>query len=420
MVAAKSSRFLIGAVFGITLVAGLIALRGVLGAFITTNIYLVEPQVVAQEDVYVAANSARIEGTIDGDLVISTGSLDVTGSVTGNVLVLSQGTVRISGDVGGSVRGLARELIVDGTVGNDVAVAALITDVSGSVGRDALVFGGSLTMNGTVGRDVAGRMLSATVDGAVGNDVDVAVGTFQLGPSADVTGDVLYRSGSDAQVAATAQVGSQFARLPTRGNFAVELVLTVATILSVLAFLFSGFLFLWIFRRTGPRSVAIVAERPLRATAVGVGAIIVLPIVVVLAAVTLVGAPVAVALLLLLVLALLFAPIPAVAALGRRILGDRRSLYVAFLLGALIWRLGIWFIPLVGFALYLGALVAGLGGWLLAVREQRTAAASENPTQPPQRRRVAVPAGWEAPLAPGPDPDESEHQGAAEDPGVDG
>lgn len=415
MVAANSSRFRVGAVLGLTLAAGLIALHGILGSFITTSIYLVEPDIIVQEDVYVAANSARVEGTIDGDLVISTGSLDVSGSVTGNVLVLSQGTVHISGDVGGSVRGAAREVIVDGTVGNDVTVAALVTDISGTVGRDTLVFGGSLTMNGTVGRDVAGRMLSAKVDGEVGNDVDIAVGTLQLGPSANVIGDVLYRSGSDAQVAATAQIGSQFARLPTRGNFAVELVLTVATILSFLAFLFSGILFLWVFRRTGPRSVAIVAERPLRATAVGVGTIIVLPLVVVLAAITLVGAPVAIALLLLLILALLFAPIPAVAALGRRILGDRRSLYLAFLLGAIIWRLGIWLIPLVGFALYLGALAAGLGGWVLAIREQRATAIPEGSFRQPQPSRALVPAGWEPPLAPG--PDDMEGPTAGDDPG---
>jgi cytoskeletal protein CcmA (bactofilin family) len=415
MVAANSARLRFGAVLGITVAAALVALHGVLGSFITTSIYLVEPDIVVSEDVYVAANSARVEGTVDGDLVISTGSLDVTGSVTGNVLVLSQGTVHISGDVGGSVRGLAREVIIDGTVAGDVAVAAVTTGISGTVDRDVLDFGGSLTLDGSVGRDVAGRMLSAVVDGRVGNDVDVAVGTLQLGPAADVVGDVLYRSGNAAQVSATAQVGSQFARLPTRGNFTVELVLTIATILSFLAFVVSGIIFLWLLRRTGPRAVAIVAERPIRATAVGVGAFVVLPLLVILAAITLVGAPVAVVLLLLLALALLFAPIPAVAALGRRILGDRRSIYLAFLLGAVIWRLGIWLIPLVGFALYLGALAAGLGGWLLAVWEQRTASGPEHPvpSDPAQ-----VHAGWEPPLAPespaprdadGPDPGDVEH-----------
>ena len=90
----------------------------------TTNIYLVGEDAVEDEDVYVAANSARIDGVIDGDLVISTSRLDISGTVTGDVFVLSQGPVTVSGDIGGSLRGIARSVVVDGTVGDDVTIAA--------------------------------------------------------------------------------------------------------------------------------------------------------------------------------------------------------------------------------------------------------------------------------------------------------
>ena len=55
----------------------------------------------------------------------------VTGTVTGDVLVISQGTVRITGEVGGSLRGIAREVIVEGEVGDDVAVVAATTRLNG-------------------------------------------------------------------------------------------------------------------------------------------------------------------------------------------------------------------------------------------------------------------------------------------------
>ena len=151
--------------------------------------------------------------------------------------------------------------------------------------------------------------------------------------------------------------------------------------------------------------MAAIDKHPLRATAVGVAAIVILPILVVVLIMTLVGAPVAIALLVLLILSLLFAPVPAVTALGARLLRGRRwGLFASFVLGATIWRIGIWIIPWVGFALYLGALAAGLGGWLLAMWEQRREGPVEEDLLPPRaakRDDIPSPVGWDAPLAPG-------------------
>lgn len=402
--AMKLRRLVTPSVLGIAILGSLLPLRAVVADIVTTNIYLITEDRVVDEDVYVASTSARVAGTIDGDLVISTGSLTLSGVVTGDVLVLSHGTVRITGEVGGSLRGIAREVIVEGSVSDDVTVAAATTRLSGTVGRDALAFGGSFTIDGEVKRNINGRMVSALIDGKVGNDVDIAVGRLTLGPATVVDGDVLYRSGSDASIAQTAQVTSQLERLPTRGSFSTELVLTVATILGFFGFLFAGIVLLWLFRATAPRAVATIEQRPLRAAAIGAAAIVILPLLVVVLAMTLVGVPVAVALLVLLVLALVLAPVPAVTALGSRLLRRRHwGLFASFFAGAVIWRLGIWLIPLVGFALYLGALAAGLGGWLAAMWEQRSQTVTERDLLPAATRRTAgipSPLEWEAPLAP--------------------
>lgn len=373
---------------------------------ITANIYILAEDEVEEGDVYLASTSARVEGTVEGDFVASTGSLTISGTVTGDVLVLSQGTVRVTGEIQGSLRGAAREVIVEGTVGHDVAVLAVATRIKGTVERDALVFGGSMALDGTVGGDVNGRMVTANINGPVGNDVDIAVGRLTLGPNTDVGGDVLYRSGSDADIAATAQVASQLERLPARGSFTVELVLTIATIIGFFGFLFAGFVLLWLFRATAPRAVAAVERHPLRSAGIGLAAIIIVPLLVVLLILTLVGVPVAIALAVLLILGLMFGPVPAVTALGSRLLRRRNlGLFAAFLLGAVIWRAGIWLIPYVGVALYLGALVAGVGGWLVAIWERRKETPVSAELLP---RRVAplgatdipAPVGWDAPLAP--------------------
>lgn len=379
----------------------------VVADFITTNIFLVQEDDVEDGDVYVASSSARVVGTVDGDLIISTGTLNIEGTVTGDVLFLSHGSVRVTGEVQGSLRGAARQVVVEGTVGDDVAVTAVTARLSGTVNRDVLVFGGSLKLDGQVEGGVNGRMINANIDGLVGRDVDIAVGSLSLGPAATIDGDLLYRSGSDADVATTAQVGGQFERLATRGGFGTELILTVATIIGFLGFLFAGLVLLWMFRATAPRAVATVEERPLRATAVGVAGIVLLPIVSLLLVFTLVGVPVAIALAILMALALLFGPVPAVTALGSRLLRKRQAgLFAAFLLGSLIWRVGIWLIPYVGVALYLGALAAGTGGWIVAIWEGRRETPPGADLLPRRSAEVVAgsvpsPVGWQAPYPPG-------------------
>ena len=131
--------FAVSSLLGLSLLAAVVPLRGVVAEIVTTNIYLVTADEVEDEDIYVASTSARIEGTIDGDLVISTGALTISGEVTGDVFVLTQGAVEVTGTVGGSLRGIARSVVVTGDVGDDVIVAAVSTRLSGTVARDAPV-----------------------------------------------------------------------------------------------------------------------------------------------------------------------------------------------------------------------------------------------------------------------------------------
>ncbi|MGA9594760.1 MAG: polymer-forming cytoskeletal protein [Acidimicrobiia bacterium] len=394
------------AILGVTLLALALPLRAVVGEIITTNIYLQAPDDVQPEDLYLAATTARVDGTVDGDLVVSAGSVEISGTVTGDVLVLSQGSVEVTGDIGGSLRGIARSIVLEGSVGADLSVVALSTRISGTVARDALVFGGTLEIDGEVGRDVNGRMVTASINGKIGHDLDIAVTTLTLGGDTNVTGDVLYRSSVDAGVASTVRIGGQFQRLPTRGGWAVELVLTLATIIGFLGFLFAGIVLIWLFRRTSPRAVRSVVEHPLRASLVGVGALILIPVLIVVLLMTLVGVPVAIAVLLLYVLLLVFGPIPAVTAIGSKLLRDRWGLFAAFFVGAVMWRLGIWLIPFLGFALYLGALAVGVGGWAIAIWEQRKETPVAADLLPRSRLKetatsIPAPLGWDAPLAPG-------------------
>ena len=69
----------------------------------------------------------------------------------------------------------------------------------------------------------------------------------------------------------------------------------------------------------------------------------------------------------------------------------------------MVWRLGIWLIPVVGVLLYSTALMAGSGGLVMAAwRQRRAAVDGAVPLLPPQPDQSVPPPpeGWEPPLAP--------------------
>lgn len=373
---------------------------------VTTDIFIVAEDRPVDEDLYVASTSARVEGTIDGDLVITTGRLTITGEITGDVLALSSGRVLVEAGatVAGSVRTLAPQVVVEGSVGDDLLSTAASTTVtsSGSVARDVIVFGGTLDLSGTVGRDVRGRVLSASVDGIVGRDVDVAVDMLTIGPNAEIGGDLLYRSSRDASISTSAEIRGQVVELPSQSNFLFGVILTLANVVGTLAFLVAGIFILWLLRNTGARAVGIVIVHPVRSFFVGVAAMIAGPLLVLVLAFSLVGLPVAAVLLFGLLVALVFGPVPAVSALGDRLLRGRGGLFGAFLLGAVLWRLGVWLIPLVGGLLFLVGLVWGVGAWVMAGWQVRKAATNGSDLLPPAMRKQddEIPDDWEYPLPP--------------------
>lgn len=378
---------------------------GSLAALVTTDRYIVTGDDRVTEDQYVTAVSAIVEGTIDGDLTVFSGSVAIRGEVTGNVNVLSSGSVVVedTGIVGGSLNGAAFTVSIMGTVTQDVFITSgsVAVEESGEVGRDLMTFGVSTRIDGIVRRDVRGRTAWTNIDGSVGGDVDIATQKLDVGPDAMIGGDVVYRSALDAGISDGASIGGTVTKLPAQSNFVYGIILMLANVIGFLGFLVAGLAALWLFRSTASHATGAMLKRPIRSFFVGLVTVVALPLVVVLLAATLVGIPLAVIVALLAGVGFIIGPVPAVAALGNRLLFRRGGLFGAFLLGAVLWRLGIWLIPLIGGALYVIALVWGIGAWVLGTMSARRA--DPFPVELLPAGMVAegeIPVDWVPPLAP--------------------
>lgn len=359
-------------VFGVGLLA-LLVLPFTVASLRMSGRVIVPADDVVSEDLYALGGLVIVEGVVDGDLFAITGDLRITGTVTGDVIALVGGPIEISGTVGGSVRAAAVRVDMSGIVGDDLAATAVEASVSGAVGRDVLAFTGETSLPGRVGRDVLLQAVRLSLDGPVGGDVEVRTDTIRLGRDADVGGSVRYQASEDATVADGAVVGGRIVRQEVIAPVWAKAVTRMISILSLLGLVVAGLLGGWLFRGTSSGAVAEVERHPWRSAAIGLGALVLIPILMLPLFLTLVGIPVALLLLVVWVVAIVLGPIPAVTRLGEMLLRGRGGLAGGLVVGAVALRLAMWALPLIAGLLYVAALLVGLGAYVNAGWQLRRA-----------------------------------------------
>lgn len=244
------------------------------------------------------------------------------------------------------------------------AIVVISGDVSvprGETVDDIYIASGDLRLAGHVTGDVVLFSGDATVSGRIDGDLVTFGGQARVLPRAYIGGDVSY-SDERPIVAGSAIVRGDVTKeswdgwdefLPFIGAFLLWLGLGVS--MAIL-----GVLLLLIAPRAADALYARSRERVGPVIAIGVAIGICLPLAAAIALVTLVGIPLA------FVIGFALLPIAALAyvtsayALGRRMVGEPRSRFWAFLAGLAVLR-ALALIPLLGFLVGLAAVVFGLG-----------------------------------------------------------
>jgi len=129
---------------------------------------------VVEDDLYLFADEAVIDGTVRGDLVFFGRALTLNGTVEGDLMAAGQA------------------LVINGTVKDDVrlAGAAVLVGEGTSIGDDLLFGGASLETEpgSTIGGDLALGCAQALVSGDVTGNLMIGAGGFEL--RGTVGGDV--------------------------------------------------------------------------------------------------------------------------------------------------------------------------------------------------------------------------------------
>jgi cytoskeletal protein CcmA (bactofilin family) len=233
---------------------------------------VIERGEVVSGDVYIAANTVTIDGTIDGDLVAVASEIIVNGQIGGDLLVAGQG-ISINGSVRDDVRAAGQAILLapGANVAGDLVVGGLsLENQPGSVVEGDLLIGAyQALLAGSIGRNITGGLDRLELRGSVGGDVDIAVSgdtnpsAIQFSPagrlpiprvqpnltvanSARIGGKLSYRSLAAATVQPSAQVAGPVTFDPPPRQVTQPVVPTLGYLQRFASLLLIGLLLLWL------------------------------------------------------------------------------------------------------------------------------------------------------------------------------
>jgi len=322
-------------------------------------------------DVVVAASEALVPEAVDGDVMAGGRSVRFTGEAGGSYLGAGQ-VQDVDGVVAGSLRAVGGTVSVGSLIGRNVTVlsADMTLEPAAEVGLNAYLVGGRVVQRGLVRGHLRVAAQEVVLDGPVEGNVEVVAGSFTLGPSAVILGDLTYRvREGQATVSPAAQVQGTVTEITVPAPSPLYGILFRAARLA--AFLLVGVVLLLILTPLG-RTIRQLDARPLPALGHGILWLIAIPVLVFAAAVTVVGIPLAVIAGTVYFIGLYVAPVVPALWLGSALL-DRPGApptprVRAFLLGGVI--LGtVLLIPWIGPFARLVATALGFGSVVLAIRD---------------------------------------------------
>ncbi len=324
----------------------------------------VEANQLLEGDFYGMGNTVTISGEATRD-VYAIGGTIMTNAPVNEDLVVIGGVVQVNGPVKDDARVVGGEVIIADQIDDDVVVVAGTLHIlsTASIKGDLIFMGGEIVIDGPIEGTVYGTGGTVRIDARVGGDVTIrAAETFTLGDTADVVGNVVYRS--DREI--VRGQGAVVAGTITKEAFAAgeEAPPLKGMILNLLIIVFSSLTIFFLARSRARTLVENILLGYGRLGLIGLGMILAVPIVSVILMTSVIGMLVGIILLcgyiLLMLLSILCLPILVGALAQRAAKMGNAVTFLTVLLGVFIVLI-LPFVPYVGFLVLLTGLVIVVG-----------------------------------------------------------
>jgi hypothetical protein len=168
-------------------------------------------------DVFIGGASVTVHDAVGGDLFVAGGTIDVDAAVGGDA-VAAGGKVRIGSAVAQSVYAAGGQVNVNGKLGRNLRVAGGQVELgpNAEVVGNVSAAGGQVRIYGAVRGHVQAAGGRVLIDAPVAGDVWATSGHVELGPRARIAGKLRYRSGEALHQDPAAQVSGGIEQLMPR------------------------------------------------------------------------------------------------------------------------------------------------------------------------------------------------------------
>ena len=341
---------------------------------------------VVEDDLYIAAESIVIDGTINGDLWAVGRIVTVNGAVNGSIVAVAE-TINVNGAVAHAARLAGGTLNIRGDVGGDLIAFCSAANIASTaeIGGDLLVGAGNVRIDGLIGGDVNGGAGEVTIAGEVRGNVELEVDNLTIAPTANIEGDLTYTSENEAEIEPAAQVGGTTTyeppkEEPAKAALGAGIAATVmGKVVAFLMILVIGIIIILIM----PRRLVSMADsiRMYPLPSLGWGAVILFatPIAAIIVCFTVIGIPIGLIALALYGIAVYLSQIPVALLIGRLIIRrstevESKGLLVGVLALGLIILIILRLIPFLGFWIGLATALFGLGAVVVSEKRLRAEA----------------------------------------------
>lgn len=340
---------------------------------------------VISDDLYLAAQTVRVEGKVEGDLYTAGENIFVTGEVTGDLTAIGE-SLTIEGKIGQDAYLIGRTIELSRAKISDslhTAGQSIIVSPDTLLGGSFLSAGETLTNDATVSRSLLAAGRKIRHNAPILGEARLAGESLTLGPKTTITRDLTYYLSPDngkldnqAEVRGQTNVVTEPAEwrqnrlddAKNRQNFVLLL-----RIWSYLGMLLVGGVSLWLLSK--PLNLAVTALHNRSLPALGTGLLVTLltPPALILLGFTVIGLPLALTLFPLYLIMLYFGKLVVALALARTI-GSSASLKLTPLMemfiGVTLFHL-LRLIPVGGHLLSLLMTWIGVGAIYLSLKKTK-------------------------------------------------
>ncbi len=159
------------------------------------------------DDLYLAGGEVELQATVNGDVSVVGGELDLDGEIKGD-LMAAGGKVILRSSVSDDVRLAGGEVDVMAPVGDDVIAAGgrVRLDRKATVGGRAWISGGDIRVDSQITQELRAAGGRIVMNGQVQGDVHLRGKQIEIGPSAEIKGDLYTHGPREAHIAEGAKI----------------------------------------------------------------------------------------------------------------------------------------------------------------------------------------------------------------------